>query len=142
MASASKLFYFGVRLRKHKLGFLARIVDWTLRYFYSCEVHTRMNIGGGMLLLHNGLGVVIHPGATIGNNLKIHQNCTIGGNHGYGLPIIGDNVMIGAGAVIMGEIRIGNNVKIGANAVVLTDVPDNCTAVGVPAKIIKAQNKW
>lgn len=133
---ATKLFYFAIRLRKLHLSILARIIDLLIRFLYACEISSKMQIGGGMRLLHNGLGVVIHPKSVIGENLRIHQNVTIGGRTGYGLPIIGNNVMIGAGAVIMGEIKVGNNVKIGANAVVMTDIPDNCIAVGVPAKII------
>lgn len=134
---ATKLFYLAVTLRRYHLSILAQLIDWFIRYVCACEISSKMNIGGGNTLLHNGLGCVIHPKSTIGNNCRIHQNVTVGGNKGYGLPIIGDNVMIGAGAVIMGEIHIGNNVKIGANAVVMQDVPDNCVAVGVPARIIK-----
>lgn len=102
-----------------------------LKYRQKCK------LGGGLVLLHNGLGCVIHPNSILGNNIRIHQNVTIGGRKGNKLPIIGDNVMIGVGAVIIGDVRIGNNVKIGANAVVITDLPDNSIAVGVPAKIIK-----
>lgn len=85
------------------------------------------------------MGVVIGAGSEIGKNTIIRQNVTIGGKNVNGqfvCPIVGDNVMIGAGAVLLGKIRIGNNVQIGANSVVLDDVPDNVTVVGAPARIV------
>jgi serine O-acetyltransferase len=92
-------------------------------------------------LLHQGLGVVIHPNTIIGEHCVIRQNVSIGTNAKPGqgglAPSIGDYVMIGAGACVLGNIKIGNKVTIGANAVVLMDVPDNCVAVGVPAKDIR-----
>ena len=69
--------------------------------------------------------------------ILLYQNVTLGGRNGKGGPIIGKNCIIGAGACVLGEITIGDNVNIGANAVVLEDVPENCTVVGVPAKIVK-----
>ena len=82
------------------------------------------------------MGIIINPEVVIGDNVKINQHVTIGGSGEKGCPVIGDNVYIGSGAKVLGGIRIGNNVKIGANAVVISDVPDNSTAVGVPARII------
>lgn len=95
------------------------------------------DIGPGLYIGHTGV-VRIHPDIKAGKNLSIGQLVTIGarGVGHKGVPVIGDNVYIGVGAKILGEIKIGNNVKIGANAVVITDVPDNATAVGVPARII------
>lgn len=90
-------------------------------------------IGQGFMVIH-GNGTVIGGGSIIGNNFTIYQNATIGYNNGF--PTIGNNVFIGAGAVVIGKIRIGNNVKIGAGAVVIEDVPDNCTVVGPKAKVI------
>lgn len=81
----------------------------------------------------HGIGIVIHQWSEIGENTKIYQHVTIGNANG---PKIGRNCVIGSGACILGNIVIGDNCNIGANAVVLTSVPDNCTAVGVPAKII------
>ncbi len=119
------------------MGFIARLIDYfIIRGFYSCDIQSNTKIGKGLELSHNGLGVVVHPKTIIGDNVKILQGVTLGGRVGSGLPIVGNNVIIGAGAKILGGIRIGDNVKIGANAVVLHDVPDNCTAIGVPAKII------
>lgn len=84
------------------------------------------------------IGIVIHQNSSIGKQTVIYQNVTIGriGSDNQDAPVIGENCIIGAGACVLGDIKIGNNVKIGANAVVLKDIPDNCTAVGVPARII------
>lgn len=112
---------------------------------YACDVPLKANIHKTVVFSHNGLGVVIHENAKIGKNTKILQHVTIGGNMGkrkvvdgreITAPIIGDNVIIGAGAQILGPVKIGNNTKIGAGAVVMIDVPDNFVAVGVPAKLI------
>jgi serine O-acetyltransferase len=90
---------------------------------------------------HNGLGVVINPNAVIGNGTIIQHFVTIGELDGsHKCPTIGKNVYIGAHAVILGHITIGDNAKIGAGAVVLNDVPANCTAVGVPAKVLHLIN--
>jgi serine O-acetyltransferase len=86
---------------------------------------------------HNGLGVVLDYRCVIGDDVRIDQQVTIGIRWDEQVaPIIGNNVRIGAGAKVLGSIKVGNNARIGANAVVLTDVPDGATAVGVPAKII------
>ncbi len=90
---------------------------------------------GGLCILH-GFGIVINSNCEIGKNCTILQNVTIGWNKD-GCPKIGDDVYIGAGAIIIGNIIIGNNVKIGAGTVVTKNVPDNCTVVGNPARIIK-----
>lgn len=88
-------------------------------------------------LVHGLNGIIIHHRAKIGKKCVIHQQVTIGSNGRGGVATIGENCFIGAGAKIIGGIIIGNNVKIGANAVVTKDVPDNCVVVGIPAKIIK-----
>lgn len=96
------------------------------------------DIGAGTVIGYQGLGIVIHKKCVIGRDCHISQNVTIGGTSGLSeVPVLGDNVHIGAGAVVIGPIHIGNNVVIGANAVVNKDLPDNCVAVGVPAKVIK-----
>lgn len=136
-----KFIYLGMWLRQYHLSFIARLIDYfIIRGFYSCDVQSNTKIGKDLDLSHNGLGVVIHPRSVIGDNVKILQGVTIGGRIGPQLPIIGNNVQIGAGAKILGGVRIGNNARIGANAVVLIDIPDGCTAVGVPAKIISSKN--
>ena len=89
------------------------------------------------ILPHGLNGIIISHYATIGKNCTIHQQVTIAQDNNSKSAVIGADCMIGAGAKIIGNVNIGNNVKIGANAVVVTDIPSNCTAVGVPAKVIK-----
>ncbi|MEN1925807.1 serine acetyltransferase [Luteimonas sp. MJ293] len=122
-------------------GFPLYALVWLLlrrakfRYGISISEHTR--IGPGFYIGHFG-GIIVHPDAVIGRNCNISQGVTIGqSNRGarVGVPVIGDNVYIAPGAKIVGGVRIGNNVAIGANAVVIADVPDNSVAVGVPAKV-------
>jgi serine O-acetyltransferase len=100
----------------------------------GADIPIACKIGGGLLIPHPN-GIVVHPDAVIGPNCLIFQQVTLGGGPG-GVPILAGHVDIGAGAKLLGGIKIGNHAKIGANAVVLMDVPDNCTAIGVPAKLI------
>lgn len=100
----------------------------------GADIPINCNIGGGLLMPHPN-GIVIHPGAIIGNNCLIFQQVTIGTTSGSTEPIIEAHVDIGAGAKILGSVRIGAHAKIGANAVVLTDVPAGRTAVGIPARV-------
>ena len=100
----------------------------------GADVPLGSRLGGGLVLPHPN-GVVFHPGATIGPNCMIFQQVTLGALHG-GLPTLGGHVDVGAGAKILGGVRIGDHARIGANAVVLCDVPDGATAVGVPAVVI------
>ena len=120
---------------------ILKIVYFFLRKV--CEIISNVGIwpeseiGKGLRIEHWG-GVGIK--AKIGRNCRIQQQVIIGhigGDKGGGIPTIGDNVYIGVGAKILGEVKIGNNVIIGANAVVINDLPDNAVAVGVPAKIVK-----
>lgn len=108
-----------------------------IRFFFSAEIPASAEIGEGVDFLHGGLGCVIHAKCKIGKNTKIYQNVTIGGLKNGGVPTIGNDVIIGAGAVILGGITIGDCCKIGANAVVLHDVPKGSTVVGIPAKLKK-----
>lgn len=92
---------------------------------------------GGTTLAYGGVGVVIHKDAKIGQNCVIESNVTIGGrNNDPNVPVIGDNVFIGTGARIIGNVHVGDNSIIGANAVVLHDVPERCSVAGVPARIL------
>lgn len=134
---ASIIFYVAVWLRKYYFHILPWLLEKILRYVFGCEISAKMKVGKGLRLLHNGLGCVIHKGATIGDNVSIHQNVTIGGRNGSGLPVICDNVMIGAGAVVMGDIIVARDSQIGANAVVIKDVPEKSVVVEIPAKVIK-----
>lgn len=107
----------------------------------SHAISAQATVGEGTIFFHHGLGIVIHEDTVIGRNCKVFQNVTIGEKHSpreneHGVPIIGDNVMIGAGAVILGKVRIGDNVVIGANAVILKNVEENDIVCGVPGKQI------
>ena len=101
---------------------------------YGGVIPISANIASSITLPHALCGVFISKGATIGENCTIFQQVTIGSNQlkgskGFGYPLLGDNVYIGAGAKIIGNVRIGNNVRIGANCVITKDIPDNCTVV-------------
>jgi serine O-acetyltransferase len=102
----------------------------------ASDIDKNATLGGGLLLPHP-TGVVIHKDAIIGPNCMIMQQVTVGQTGKAGVPRIGGKVYLGAGAKILGPVTLGNHVNIGANAVVLCDVPDGCTAVGVPASIIR-----
>lgn len=121
---------------------LAGIAMDILTYKKAKINFSKANIGPGMLIYH-GTGIILGSGVKVGKNLTLLHDTTIGNRIGsgskgsLGFPELGDNVFIGCGAKIIGPIKIGNNVKIGANAVVISDVPDNATVVGVPAKIVK-----
>ena len=126
-------------LYKKKRYFLARLISEHAKRKTGIEIHPGASIGKNLFIDH-GYGVVIGETCIIGNNVTIFHNVTLGGRgntKGKRHPTIKDNVYIGSGAKILGNIIIGENSKIGANAVVLKDVPNNSTAVGVPAKIIK-----
>ena len=105
-----------------------------IRWYYHCDIPYTVDVSG-CYFYHKGFGIVIHPRTILGKKVAIQHSVTIGEIDG-GTPTIGNGVFIGARAVVIGPIKIGNDVKIGAGAVVTKDVPDNCTAVGVPAKII------
>jgi len=117
---------------------IPNLIKWSIRIIFACNLPYTCQIGKNTVLGYGGLGIVIHPRSVIGENCIIAQGVTIGGtSHKYEVPIIGNNVLIGAGAKILGPIKIGSNVVVGANAVVTKDLPDNVLAVGIPAKIIK-----
>lgn len=130
---------------KSKNSMLARLCLIPVKCIYKCNQHITgiqvplgTDIGGGLLFFHYGC-IVIAQEAHIGKNASIHQGVTIGrvfAGHKSGVPTIGDNVVIFAGAKILGNIKIGNNVVIGANATVTNNVPDNSVVAGSPAKII------
>lgn len=105
-----------------------------IRWYYHCDIPYSVDVSG-CYFNHKGFGVVINPLVKIGRNVDIQHSVTIGENT-RGVPIIGNNVVIGARATIIGDIHIGDNVVIGAGAVVVKDVPSNCTVAGVPARKI------
>lgn len=129
-------------LYRIKLIPLAIIVRALMRIIFSCDIPYKAVIGKGTTFPHLALGVVIHERAKIGSNCKILQGVTIGGRAGYNeVPIIGNNVLVGANSTIMGPIKIGDNSTIGAGSVVLHDVDEGDVVAGVPAKSIKKINR-
>lgn len=121
-----------------RLFFLARLISQMARFFTGIEIHPGAKIGRGLVIDH-GMGVVIGETAEIGNDVLIYHGVTLGGTgkqKGKRHPTVGDNVVIGSGAKVLGPILISNGAKIGSNAVVLRDVPENGTAVGIPARNI------
>lgn len=108
-------------------------------WYYHCDIASTAEITG-VFFCHSGFGVVINSKAKIGKGTVIQHRVTIG-EIGDGVPVIGENCYIGAGAIIIGGITIGDNVKIGAGAVVIHDVLDGVTVVGVPAKVISASRE-
>ena len=135
--TAIKLYRIAHYLYIKKIPILPKIFYRLIYFFNNCHVHYATEIGKGSLLAYGGIGVVIHKNAVIGCNCVIESNVTIGGrNNNSNVPVIGNNVFIGTGARILGDVHIGDNTIIGANAVVLNDVPARCSVAGVPAKIL------
>jgi len=134
----SLIFWYKImhNMYKKRIPFFPALIMRYIRVVYSCDLPYQCELGENVLLVHNGLGVVIHPRAKIGEGTRIYQNVSIAGRNNRGVPVIGKNVFIGAGACVLGGITIGDNVSIGANSVVIKDVPANSVAVGVPAKVI------
>lgn len=124
---------------RHHLYPIAKLISFLNRFLFAVWLPSSASIGRKFVLGYGGLGVVIHSNAKIGNRVTIAQNVTIGRNFGdINVPIIGDDVYIGAGSVVFGEITIGNNVIIGANSLVNKSIPDNSTYVGNPGKVIES----
>ena len=124
---------------EHRLFFLARMISQWSRRSTGIEIHPGAKIGKRLVIDH-GMGVVIGETAEIGDDCLIYHGVTLGGTGkdcGKRHPTIGNNVMIATGAKVLGPFRVGNNVRIAANAVVLTEIPDDATAVGVPARVVK-----
>ncbi len=120
--------------RQH-LGLLGAILNQLNPILTHAVIGRRAQFGPGFVILHS-IGLVINTGVQAGRNLTLENGVTIGAEKGHA-PVLGDNVYIGAGARIIGNVRVGNDVRIGANAVVIKDVPDNATAVGIPARVIR-----
>ncbi|MBM3252093.1 MAG: serine O-acetyltransferase, partial [Candidatus Omnitrophica bacterium] len=126
-----------------KIPLLPRLVSQLTKFFTGIEIHPGAKIGNGLFIDH-GLGVVIGETSIVGDNVTLYQGVTLGGTgkeKGKRHPTLGNNVVVGAGAKILGNITVGNNSYVGANAVVIKDVPDNATVVGVPARITKQDGK-
>lgn len=135
-----RIAHFFYRLR---LFFIARLISQISRHLTGIEIHPGARIGKGLFIDH-GMGIVIGETSIIGDNVLLYQDVTLGGTgleKGKRHPTIGNNVVIGAGAKILGNITIGDNSYIGANAVVVQDVPTNSTIVGVPGRVTKQNGK-
>ena len=136
----------------YKAGFdlIARIISQTIRFFTGIEIHPGAKIGRNLFIDH-GMGVVIGETSEIGDNVTIYHAVTLGGSspsidserqrHEKRHPTIGNDVVIGSGAQIIGPVKVGDNARIAANAVVVRDVLENTTMVGIPAKAVKLDNK-
>ncbi|GEP82846.1 serine acetyltransferase [Staphylococcus kloosii] len=130
-------------LYKKKKYVIARLISQVARFFTGIEIHPGAEIGKRLFIDH-GMGVVIGETCRIGNNVTIYQGVTLGGTgkeKGKRHPDIGDNVLIAAGAKVLGNIQIDSDVNIGANSVVLTSVPSYSTVVGIPGHIVKQDGK-
>ncbi len=124
---------------KKRVPFIPRWISQFSKFLTGIEIHPGAKIGRGFFIDH-GMGVVIGETSEIGDNVTIYQGVTLGGTgkeKGKRHPTIGNNVVISAGAKVLGSIKIGNDVIIGAGAVVIKSVPDRCTVVGVPGRIVK-----
>jgi serine O-acetyltransferase len=122
----------------HRLRLLARLISQCARLLTGIEIHPGATIGSGLFIDH-GMGVVIGETTIVGNDVTIYQGVTLGGTgkqRGKRHPTLRNNVVVGAGAQILGNITVGENCRVGAGSVVLSDVPDNSTIVGVPGHII------
>ncbi len=127
----------------HKLFFLARMISQRAAKKTGIEIHPAAKIGKRFFIDH-GTGVVIGETAIIGDDVTLYQGVTLGGTgHDTGKrhPTIGNNVLIGAGAKVLGPFKVGDNTNIAAGAVVLNEIPPNSTAVGVPARVVKRDGK-
>ena len=125
----------------HHIPFLPRVISQIARILTGIEIHPSAIIGKGFFIDH-GMGVVVGETAEIGEYVTLFQGVTLGGTgkeRGKRHPTLGNHVVVGAGAKILGGIRIGDNVKVGANSVVLKSVPANSTVIGVPACVIKME---
>ena len=129
---AHKLAYWGI-------PFIPRLISYWTRIFTGIEIHPKARIGRRFFIDH-GEGVVIGETTIIGDDVLIYQQVTLGGTgneHGKRHPTIGNNVIIGAGAKILGNITIGDNTRVGAGSVVVDNVPEHCTVVGIPGRVVQ-----
>lgn len=133
------------RAHRHYLKghyFLARLISQRAARRTGIEIHPGATIGKGFFIDH-GSGVIIGETAIVGDNVTLYQGVTLGGTGketGKRHPTLGDNVMVSAGAKVIGSFKVGNNSKIGAGSVVIEEVPPNCTVVGVPGRVVKRNN--
>jgi serine O-acetyltransferase len=131
------------KLYLKKIPLIPRMINYFSRFLTGIDIHPGAQIADGILIDH-GTGVVIGETAVIGKGCLIYQGVTLGGTgkeSGKRHPTLGEHVVVGAGAKVLGNITIGSNVRIGAGSVVMRDVPPNCTVVGIPGRVVKSDNK-
>jgi len=130
-------------LHKLHVPFFPRLFSQITKFFTGIEIHPGATIATGFFIDH-GMGVVIGETTEVGQNVTLYQGVTLGGTgkeKGKRHPTLGNNVVVGAGAKILGNIKIGDNVKVGAGSVVVDPIPENCTVVGVPGEIVRVHGK-
>ena len=128
---------------EHKLMFLARMISQMGRHRTGIEIHPGAKIGKRLVIDH-GMGIVIGETAEIGDDCLIYHGVTLGGtgkDSGKRHPTIGNNVLIGTGAKVLGPFKVGDNSRIAANSVVLSEIPPDSTAVGIPARVVKRRGQ-
>jgi len=141
MLNVSKLVFWGGWLRRHHFIILPKLIRFWLRVYHCCDIPLSGKIDKTVYFNHNDFGIVINPNAEIHEHVDIQHSVTIGIKYGSPVaPVIEDHVVIGAKAVILGDIRIGHHAVIGAATVVIKDVPPYAVVVGNPAKIIRNLN--
>jgi len=137
--TAIQLYRLANRLHKRRVPVLPWVLEKVILFAFRCVVPLKCDIGEGTELGYGGIAVVIHERARIGKNVIISPCVTIGGRSQiFDVPVIEDEVFIGAGAKILGPVTIGKGATIGANAVVLESVPPGSVAVGVPARVVRS----
>lgn len=142
MINAYSFYKIAHKLYRWKIPLLPSVVKLWMFLLYNSSVPFECELGKGTKFAYSGIGVVLHKRTIMGENCMIGTNVTVGGKTPYyKVPVFGDNVYIATGAKVLGPIKVGNNVTIGANAVVISEVPDNAVVAGVPAKIIKIKSE-
>lgn len=129
-------------LHRKRMQFMARLVSYASRFVTGIEIHPGAKIGEGLFIDH-GMGVVIGETAEIGDDVTLHQGVTLGGTSQQRTkrhPTLGNNVVVGVGAQLIGNITIGDDSKVGAGSVVIKSVPPNATVVGVPGRVVAIRN--
>src|ERR1051325_229345 len=133
-----QLYKVANKLHRWEVPFLPRAIYYFMRFAFTTSIPYTATIGRNTYFNNWGMGIVIHRRAVIGEKCRIGHGVTIGGRSGhYGVPVIGNDVLVGVGAKILGPISVGDHATIGANSVVINDVPPYAVVAGVPARIIK-----
>ena len=136
-----KLYRVANALHRWEVPFLPRVIYYFMRFAFTTSIPYTATIGRNAYFNNWGMGIVIHRRVVIGENCRIGHGVTIGGRSDhYEVPVIGNDVLIGVGATILGPVKVGDHATVGANAVVIEDVPPHAVVVGIPARVIKYIN--